>query len=148
MNYKTVHPNEIFADLDGREIDYIKARANNKSNRQALIAANLSQGWLQNRDANELLRRAMLLKADVTYKAQLLLEASVEEAARVKTAGLKVRDEHIKQAAASEILDRMMGKPTQRTELTGKDGEAIKVDNARESIQRKLAGISTASDEG
>jgi len=35
-----------------------------------------------------------------------------------------------------------------RTELTGKDGGAIEVDDARESIQRKLAGISTASDEG
>ena len=35
-----------------------------------------------------------------------------------------------------------------RTEVTGKDGGAIEVDDARESIQRKLAGISTASGEG
>jgi phage terminase small subunit len=37
---------------------------------------------------------------------------------------------------------------TDKTEITGKDGGAIEVDDARESIQRKLAGISTASDEG
>ena len=40
------------------------------------------------------------------------------------------------------------GKPPIRNEITGKDGGAIEVDDARESIQRKLAGISTASDEG
>ncbi len=36
----------------------------------------------------------------------------------------------------------------ERTELTGADGGAIEVDDARESIQRKLAAISTASGEG
>jgi phage terminase small subunit len=34
-----------------------------------------------------------------------------------------------------------------RMELTGKDGGAIEVDDAKESIQRKLAGISNASGE-
>lgn len=37
---------------------------------------------------------------------------------------------------------------TDKTEITGKDGGAIEVDDARESIQRKLAAISTASGEG
>jgi vacuolar-type H+-ATPase subunit H len=123
-----MQPSDIFADLNEREIDYVKARANAKSNRQALRDANLSQGWLQNRDAENLYERAMAFKADVTYRAQEILDSAVEEAARVKAGGLKARDERIKQAAATEILDRKFGKPTQRQEVTGKDGGVIVVE--------------------
>jgi hypothetical protein len=117
----------IFANLSDREIDYVKARSNAKSNRQALRDANLSQGWLANRDADALFDRAMAFKVDVIYRAQEILDSVVEEAAQVKANGLRVRDEHIRQSAATEILDRRFGKPTQRQELTGKDGEKIVV---------------------
>jgi hypothetical protein len=116
---------EIFANLDAREIDYVKARANAKSNRQALKDAKLSQGWLQNRDAEDLFNRAMAFKTDAVYRAQEILDSVIEEAAQVKANGLKVRDERIKQSVATEILDRKFGKPTQRSEVTGKDGGTI-----------------------
>ena len=120
--------NNIFDGLSEREIDYVKARANAKSNRQALRDASLSQGWLSNRDADDLYDRAMAFKVDMVYRAQEILDAAVEEAARVKAGGLKARDDRIKQAAATEILDRKFGKPTQRNELTGKDGSPVKIE--------------------
>jgi len=115
----------IFAGLSDREIDYVKARANTKSNRQALRDANLSQGWLANRDADALFERAMAFKVDVIYRAQEILDSVVEEAAQVKANGLKSYDQKIKQAAATEILDRKFGKPSQKTEITGVDDSAI-----------------------
>jgi hypothetical protein len=142
------HLSSIFDGLDGREIDYVKARVNEPSDRKALQVANLSYGWLRSRNVEDLNRRAMAFKADVTYRAQEILESAVEEAARVKANGLKSRDERVKQLVATELLDRAFGKPTQRTELTGADGGAIEVNDARENIQRKLAGISNANGAG
>ena len=45
----------------------------------------------------------------------MILSEAVEEAAKVKIAGLKVRDERIKQAVATEIIDREPGATTPRS---------------------------------
>ena len=139
---------KVLEGLDERETVYVIARSDAISNSEALRNCGYSQGWLSKRNVDDLNRRADVLRKDKAIRALMLLDAAVEDAAKVKVAGLKVRDDRVKQAVATEILDRAFGKPTQRTELTGKDGGAIEVDDARESIQRKLAGISTASDEG
>lgn len=120
-----IQPSEVFDGLDAREIDYVKARANAKSNRQALKDARLSQGWLSNRDAEDLFNRAMAFKTNVAFRAQLILEEAVEEAARIKASGLHSRDERIKQSASTEILDRHFGKPPQKQEISGLDGGKI-----------------------
>lgn len=117
----------VFDGLDPREIEYVKARANAKSDSEACRVAGFSRGWLFQHNAPDLYERALAFKADVTYRAQTILEEAVEEAARVKAGGLKARDERVKQAAATEILDRRFGKPTQRNEVTGKDGGTIVV---------------------
>jgi hypothetical protein len=57
----------------------------------------------------------------------MILEDSVEEAAQIKIAGLKARDERIKQSASTEILDRMLGKPKQSIEHTGEGGKPIEI---------------------
>jgi hypothetical protein len=120
-----IQPSEVFDGLDAREIDYVKARANAKSNRQALKDARLSQGWLSNRDSEDLFNRAMAFKTNVAFRAQLILEEAVEEAARIKASGLHSRDERIKQSASTEILDRHFGKPPQKQEISGLDGGKI-----------------------
>jgi hypothetical protein len=51
----------------------------------------------------------------------MVIQEAAEEAARVKVAGLKSRDERMKQHAATEILDRNIGKPKQGIDLTSKD---------------------------
>jgi hypothetical protein len=48
------------------------------------------------------------------------LTDAVPDAARVKVDGLKSRDERIRQAAASEILDRELGGAVQKVETVVK----------------------------
>lgn len=56
-----------------------------------------------------------------------ILQANATKAAMVKAAGLDSDNEKIRQDVATEVIDRNLGKATQRQELTGKDGEQIGV---------------------
>lgn len=138
----------LFDGLDERETAYVLARSECVSNSEALRRCGKSEGWLYKRNIEDLNNRADELRKNKAMRAAMILSEAVEEAARVKVAGLKVRDERIKQSVATELLERELGKVPQRTELTGADGGAIEVDDVRESIQRKLAAVSTTSGEG
>jgi len=116
---------KVFEGLNEREIAYVLARSESVSNSEALRKCGFSQGWLSKRDIEKLNSRADEIRVNKAVRAALILESGVEQAAKVKVAGLKVRDERIKQAVATEILDREFGKPTQRQEVTGKDGGVI-----------------------
>ena len=59
--------------------------------------------------------------------ASSVLTESITKAALVKAAGLDSTDERIQQMTATEILDRYFGKPKQRQELTGADGQDISI---------------------
>ena len=106
--------NTIFDGLDSREVDYVQARANAKSDAEALRMCGFSRGWLNFHDKDDLNERAMNFKTDNVLKAQIILDQAVELAAKIKVDGLQSRNERIKQDASSEIMDRRMGKPTQR----------------------------------
>lgn len=56
-----------------------------------------------------------------------IIEANAVKAAMVKAAGLDSQDEIRRQDAASELLDRYLGRPFQRTELTGAGGGPVGV---------------------
>jgi hypothetical protein len=69
-----------------------------------------------------------------------IISDAVIEAARLKVQGLKSRKEPIAQAVASEILDRVMGKPTQRNEIKG---SLVNIDMSTltdEQLDRIIAG--------
>ena len=116
--------NTIFDGLDAREIDYVQARANAVSDSEALRICGYSRGWLNSHDKDNLNDRAMAFKTDNALKAQIILDQALEQAAKIKAEGLLSRNERIKQDCASEIMDRRMGKPTQKidqkTEQSGK----------------------------
>ena len=118
----------VFDGLDERETAYVLARSDAFSNNQALKVCGFSIGWLRNKDIDDLNSRAESLRKDKAIRAAMILSEAVEEAAKVKIAGLKVRDERIKQAVATEIIDRELGKVPQRQEVTGKDGGVIVVE--------------------
>ncbi len=46
-------------------------------------------------------------------QARAIMEDAIPEAARVKIAGLKSRNEFVRQGAATDLLDRGLGKPMQ-----------------------------------
>ena len=103
----------IFDGLEVREIDYVQARANAKSDAEALRMIDASKGWLRNRDKDDLNQRALDFKTDNVLKAQIKLDEALPLAAEIKVEGLTSRDERIRQASASEIMDRRMGKAVQ-----------------------------------
>jgi len=75
----------------------------------------------------ELDAAVLRLLASPTEAVLAILHDAAIEATRVKVEGLKSRSENVRQRAATEILDRNIGKPTQRQEITGADGEPFKI---------------------
>lgn len=69
-----------------------------------------------------------LMALDVKNAALTILEGAIEKAAWVKVTGLDSSDEKLRQAVAAELLDRYLGKPTQRQEITGAEGGALIVE--------------------
>jgi 5-hydroxyisourate hydrolase-like protein (transthyretin family) len=105
---------EALKELDHRKFNYIVARAHNVMIERALEEADLSKSWyytmeIADRDYMESL--SMDLKYETSLLAMYKLADASYAAAKVKVEGLKSTSEKIKQAAATEILDRTIGKP-------------------------------------
>ena len=69
-----------------------------------------------------------LARSDLQAAAIGIIHAANSKAAAVKVAGLNSDNERVRQDSASEILDRNMGKPTQRQELTGVAGAPVSIE--------------------
>ena len=104
---------------DSRKLSYVLERAETNSATDACKNAGISRPlyykWgKEQRDYLDGL--ALELKLEVALGAKLVLRAAVKDAAEVKVKGLKSLKDNVKQSAATEILDRMLGKPVQKTE--------------------------------
>jgi len=122
-----VMKSNVFVGLDERETAYVLARSKAFSNAQALRDAGISQGWLNNKDVDELNKLAEQIRLNKAIKASMILDDALEEAAKVKAAGLRVRDDRVKQAVATEIIERGLGKVPQKSEVTGAEGNALEI---------------------
>ena len=115
--------------LKDQRLDYVMARSKVNSDAQGIRDAGISRAtfytWAQiERDRlNEI---AQQLKRETALKAIMILQTATEDAARVKVDGLKSRNEHIKQDVATEILDRGIGKASDKLDVTS-GGEKITV---------------------
>ena len=103
---------------DSRKLSYVLERAETNSATDACKNAGISRPlyykWgKEERDYLDGL--ALELKRETGLRAKLILSGATKEAAEVKVKGLTNRDERIKQSSATEILDRMLGKPVQPT---------------------------------
>ena len=71
-----------------------------------------------------------------------ILTVAVVDAARAKLEGLRIKKEDgtetWHQGIATEVLNRVLGAPVQRSEVSGPQGGPIEIDDARADIQRKL----------
>lgn len=59
---------------------------------------------------------------DAAQSAYDILEQSVVKAAQIKRTGLDSDDEKTRQSVSTEILDRILGRATQHTEITSPEG--------------------------
>jgi len=118
---------KVLEGLDERETAYVLARSNAVSNSEALRICGYSQGWLSKRDIDDLNSRADILRKDKAFKACQILDGALIDAVTVKVSGLKARDDRVKQAVATEIIERGLGKIPVKSEVTGADGEALEI---------------------
>ena len=104
---------------DDKKLAYVLEKAEVYSTSEACknsgVGRNVYYSWGEE-EREYLNGLARELKLEVALKAKLVLRGATKEAAEVKVKGLTNRDERIKQGAATEILDRMLGKPVQKTE--------------------------------
>lgn len=120
--------NELKADLSKYPLVY--ALASGDALIEALKKIGRSKSWfyaLPSEEQKRLFEIAAELKAAPLIQAKTILDDAVVEAAQVKVGGLKNRDPRIQQPAASDILDRTLGKATSPVQLQGQNGELLKV---------------------
>jgi len=127
------------------ELAYVEARTTALTDAEALRACGLASStfysWSKER-RERLNGLAQQRKRDTVTQVLDILEKSATEAAQVKAKGLKSRKENIAQAAASDILDRVLGRPTQRQEHTGVGGGPI--ESRSESLVQFHVALSRA----
>jgi N-methylhydantoinase B/oxoprolinase/acetone carboxylase alpha subunit len=102
--------------LEDARLSYVMARSRVNSDRQGFIEAGIAKATFYTWPAEErerLNNLAQQFKRETATRALIVLQDAAEEAAKVKVSGLKSRDERVKQAAATEIIDRTIGKTEQ-----------------------------------
>ncbi len=117
--------------LEDKRLAYVMARSRVNSDSQgysdAGIHKNTFYSW-PSEEREKLNDLAQRVKREAATRALIVLQDAAEKAALVKTKGLESRDERVKQAVATEILDRTVGKPATSLEVSGKNGEKIQVE--------------------
>jgi len=114
--------------------------SNTKAAKRAKVSINTVNTW--RKSGVPIDEAVSLLADDGIIMAEEILHDALIEAAEVKAAGLRSRDERVKQGASSEIIDRNMGKATQKqqVDITSK-GEQIAGGPSTEEQSRALVAL-------
>jgi len=119
---------QILVMLTPKQLRYVAERYRHDTDRETLEVLGMSPDapyrWANKAEVNEAIA---LMARDGVFVSRELLRRALPQAAVVKVAGLDSSDERIQQAAATEILDRFHGKPTQKNEVTGAGGKDLPV---------------------
>jgi hypothetical protein len=112
---------EIWMSLTRNQRRFVVAVGDYASKREAAEAVGISASTVYHwpPKVDEVVQ---LLQLDLLSGAQEELRSSVAKAALVKTEGLELEDARLRQSAASEILDRVLGKASARQDQVAEDG--------------------------
>jgi len=127
MDVQNVNDLELLLKtLTTEQLRFVVARQQYSSDaetaRQIKVAKQTVSAW------GEPVQRAVKLMAmDGVIVARERMRRALAEAISVKVEGLRSRNENVKQNAATEIIDRAIGKATQKNEITGANGAAMNV---------------------
>jgi hypothetical protein len=100
---------ETLKDLNRNRFDFVLAYSNHGDVRNALKEIGMSSSWYYKFTTEERAELEALgneLHRETTLRAWYILASAAPEAARVKLDGLKDKNGWIRQAAASDILER------------------------------------------
>jgi hypothetical protein len=101
---------EIWKTLTDIQRRYVLARTTHANKREAALALGLRPDTVYHWPP-EIEEALALLLADVLQAAWSELREAAARAARIKTEGLTLEDDRLRQQAATEILDRVLGRP-------------------------------------
>jgi len=119
--------NKILANATPEQCKWVMARLATKTDREAAKRVNVHPTTVSRWDNKAELDRAVnLLLKEPREAALAILTDAVVDAARIKVSGLGSGG---KQQAATEILDRVLGKSTQRLEHAGSEDNPIVTTN-------------------
>jgi hypothetical protein len=115
---------EQWAALTRNQRRYVVAMLDSPSKKEAaeMIGMKPDTIYHWNSDVDDLIAT---IEADRQAAALVILSNQAPMAAMVKVAGLESGNESVRQGASTEILDRVLGKPMQRQEITGKGGKPL-----------------------
>lgn len=116
----------IWAKLSRNQRRFVIAMLESPTKKEAAEAIGMSPDTVY-RWPDEVFDAIAAIEADRQASAISILAANVPKAAMVKTAGLDSDNEKIRQDSATEVLDRVLGKPMQRSEVTGGDGAPVPI---------------------
>lgn len=118
---------QLIAHLDVNERRYVFVRAGVTTDKDAYEAIGVSYNWLKAHGTDRLNDIAAELVKDVGYQAMQELKSNVVKASKQKTSELDDRDVRIRAQASSEIMDRVLGKPTVSIEQNTNETKDITV---------------------
>lgn len=120
---------EKLQGLNPNELDFVMARSSNNSVKEACKEAGISQSTLYGWDNREYLEElALALRLDRHVEVELKLREALPDAVETIIQGLKERHYSSKFKAAVEILDRTLGRPTQRIDQNTSVSGEIKIE--------------------
>ena len=130
---------QILEKLSTDQIRFVIARIDTVTDKEAAERTNLNYGSIKQwpKERKELIDQACRLMAqDGLVTALHLRRRALARAMEVKLRGLDSRDERIRQAVATEIIEWELGKASQKIDLSGE----IDV-NYRHELERRLSRL-------
>ena len=107
--------------LEDARLDYVMVRSRVNSDAQAIRESSVPKAtfycWSKE-ERDHLNNLAQKIKRNVTLRMITELEKSGEDAVKALLATLKSKNENVKQRAAIEVIDRIIGKPNQKMDVT------------------------------
>lgn len=116
----------LWQQLDHNQRRYAVAMLDSKSKKEAAESIGIKPNTVYNWNDKVDIVIAFLQDQRRDAVMEILIQEAVK-AAMVKVEGLSSFDEIRRQDAATEILDRILGRPTQRSEVSGPDGGPLTV---------------------
>jgi len=126
---------ELLADLTTDQLRYVLARINSSSDVEAARKVGINPKTVANWGDKVSVPVRMLLM-DTIKAATLKMKKALLDAVDIKLAGLHSKNEATRQSVSTEIIDRLLGKPINKSEITGKDGKSIPVDMFIDSLRK------------
>lgn len=120
---------QIERQLSITQLRYLVARVDTTSDKEAADMIGIKPATVKrwNDDGSKLLidEALRLIVQDGIVTALELRRRNLAKAMAVKVKGLDSNDERVRQNTATEIIEWELGKATQKSELTGKDGGPV-----------------------